>query len=160
MNPLGGGMIPNNADRLEFIKGPNDKNVVQAAIRFNISQPSITSALVGFTTREHVDEAVSAVESFQPYDASHVKNIKSKVTESFNGFCTMCGYCLPCPANVDVPRLMEAYNHKILTGSGHGIRARLKWHWGVAPETAAACLDCGQCEEQCTQRLPIRERLP
>ncbi len=36
MNPLGGGMIPNNADQLEFIKGPNDKSVVQAAIRFNM----------------------------------------------------------------------------------------------------------------------------
>jgi uncharacterized protein len=36
---------------------------------------------------------------------------------------------------------------------------RLNWHWDVEPSRAAACVECGKCEEACTQHLPIIERL-
>jgi uncharacterized protein len=29
----------------------------------------------------------------------------------------------------------------------------------MAPDVAAECLKCGQCEKACTQHLPIIERL-
>jgi len=159
MNPLGGGLIPANADRLDFLKGADDRTVVEAAIRFNVSQDAITSALVGCTTVDHVDQAVDAVEGFTAYGPEHVERVKRQVDVSFDGFCTMCGYCLPCPADVEISKLMEAYNWKILGEGDAGIRDRLKWHWDLAPDAAAACVECGECEERCTQHLPIRERL-
>lgn len=160
MNPLGGGIIPNNTERFDFLRGPDDPSVVSAAIRFNVSQPAITSALVGFTTTEHIDEAVAAVENFQPYPPERVDAIRGKVLESFDGLCTGCGYCLPCPSGVDIPRMMDAYNMKILNDGNTGqITGRLKYHWGLKPEQAAACSLCGACEQKCTQGLPIRERL-
>ena len=159
MNPLGGGLIPNNPDRLAFLMGEGDRSVVEAAIRFNISHPAVTSALVGFTTKEHIDEAVAAVADFQPYPPEHVERVKARVEESFDGLCTMCGYCLPCSAQIEIPKHMEAYNWQILQGGGNAITDRLRWHWGLTPADAAGCLDCGQCEEQCTQHLPIRDRL-
>lgn len=160
MNPLGGGLIPNNAERLDFLRGPGDRSVVEAAIRFNISHPAVTSALVGFTTKAQVDEAVAAVENFRPYDAEHVERIKGKVNASFDGFCTQCGYCLPCPADVAIPKLMDAYNHKLLgDGSDQAILNRLRWHWSIPPDAAAACTECGECEQRCTQHLLVRDRL-
>jgi predicted aldo/keto reductase-like oxidoreductase len=159
MNPLGGGLIPRNAERLAFLKGPRDRDVVQAAIRFNVSQPAITAALVGFSCEREVDEAVAAVEDFSPYSAAHIEQVKANIGASFEGFCTGCGYCLPCPADVQIPKMMDAYNAKILDGSDAAISDRLKWHWGLAPDVAAACIDCGACETVCTQHLPIRERL-
>jgi len=159
MNPLGGGVIPQNAERLAFLKGPGDRDVVQAALRFNVSQPAVTSALVGFANCAEVDAAVEAVEGFQPYDAAHIERVKGGIKASFEGFCTGCGYCLPCPVDVPIPKLMDAYNQSILSSDGHAIRNRLKWHWGLTADAAAACVECGQCEERCTQHLPIRERL-
>ncbi len=159
MNPLGGGLIPRNAERLAFIKGPQDKDVVQAAIRFNISQPAITAALVGFANKAEVDQAVAAVEDFKPYPADHIERVKGHITSSFEGFCTGCGYCLPCPSDVEIPKLMDAYNLKILENKDDAVTNRLKWHWGMAPDAAAACIQCGDCEGRCTQHLPIRERL-
>jgi len=159
MNPLGGGLIPKNAERLSFLKGPQDRDVVEAALRFNISQPAISAALVGFSSKEQIDQAVSAVENFKPYPATHIEEVKSHITASFEGFCTGCGYCLPCPASVEIPKMMDAYNQKILDGKDQAIISRLKWHWGLTPDVAAACLQCGECEEKCTQHLPIRERL-
>ncbi|MEI8197743.1 MAG: aldo/keto reductase, partial [Phycisphaerae bacterium] len=96
MNPLGGGLIPRNAERLSFLKGPNDRSVVEAAIRFNISDPAITLALIGFASTAEIDEAVAAAENFQPYPPEHIARLKSQISTSFDGFCTGCGYCLPC----------------------------------------------------------------
>ena len=159
MNPLGGGLIPRNAARLAFLKGPQDRDVVQAAIRFNVSQPAITAALVGFSSEREIDEAVAAVEHFAPYPAAHIERVKAGINAGFEGFCTGCGYCLPCPAGVEIPKLMDAFNAKILDGSNAAIADRLKWHWGLAPDAAALCTDCGACEAACTQHLPIRDRL-
>lgn len=159
MNPLGGGLIPRNAERLAFLKGPQDKDVVQAALRFNISQPAITTALVGFSNKREVDEAVAAVEGFSPYPAQHIERLKANIGASFEGFCTGCGYCIPCPADIEIPKFMDAYNTKILEGTEQAMRDRLKWHWSLSPDLAASCLDCGACEDECTQHLPIRERL-
>ncbi len=159
MNPLGGGVIPSNPQRFDFIRGADDDDVVQAAIRFNISQPAITSALVGFSKKEHVDQAISAVERFQPYDASHIEAVKANIKGSFEDLCTGCGYCVPCPRDIEVPKLMDAYNQRILEANDQAIVNRLKWHWGVAADMAAECTECGACESQCTQQLPIIERL-
>ena len=158
MNPLGGGLIPQNPERFDFIRGPGDKTLVEAAIRFNVSNPAVTSALVGFSSKQHVDEAVAAVENFTPYPPAHVDAVRGKVIASFDELCTGCGYCLPCPEGVEIPKLMDAYNYKVL-GSKQRIRGRLKWHWGLTPEAAKACSLCGECEEKCTQHLPIRDRL-
>jgi predicted aldo/keto reductase-like oxidoreductase len=159
MNPLGGGLIPRNAERLSFLKGPQDRDVVQAALRFNISQPAITAALVGFSNTDEVDQAVAAVENFTPYSAGHIERLKQNLSTSFNGFCTGCGYCLPCPAQLEIPKLMDVYNQKILVGTDAAMADRLKWHWSMSPDVAANCLQCGQCEEACTQHLPIIKRL-
>lgn len=159
MNPLGGGLIPRNADRLGFLKGPQDRDVVQAALRFNVSQPAITTALVGFSSMAEIDQAVAAVENFTPYPPEHIARVKAGISTSFDGFCTGCGYCLPCPATLEIPKLMDVYNQKILDGTDDAMRNRLKWHWNLPPEVAADCLQCGNCETACTQHLPIRERL-
>ncbi len=160
MNPLGGGLIPRNPERLDFIRSAEDPSVVAAALRFNVSNPDITSALVGFTTTEHVDQAVAAIEDFKPYDAGHITAMREKILEAFEGLCTGCGYCLPCPEDVAIPKLMEAYNHKLLgDGDPQQITNRLAWHWDLKPQAAKACSLCGTCEERCTQRLPIPDRM-
>ena len=160
MNPLGGGLIPQNPERLGFLCGPDDDSVVAAALRFNVSQPAVTSALVGFTTKEHVDEACAAVEDFKPHGPEHIASLCEKITDSFDGMCTGCGYCLPCPEDVPIPQMMDSYNQKILSGDRMDpIIPRLKWHWNVPADSAEACSLCGACEEKCTQHLPIRQRL-
>ena len=159
MNPLGGGIIPKHAKRFDFIRSQGDESVVAAAIRFNVSQPAVTSALVGFTTTRHVDQAVAAVEDFRPYPPSHIKAMRKKIIAAFESFCTGCGYCLPCPEGIDVPRIMDSYNLRLLGQDDKKVTNRLKWHWDMSPKAAAACSLCGTCEDRCTQHLPIRDRM-
>jgi hypothetical protein len=159
MNPLGGGIIPKNAAKFDFLRGPGDRSVVEAAIRFVVSQPAMTSALVGFATVDQIDQAVAAVDDFQPYPPARVGEIGRQILASFDGFCTGCGYCLPCPTAVNIPRMMDAYNQKLLGSKDQSVINRLRWHWGLDQKDAAACTQCGVCEQRCTQKLPIRDRL-
>ncbi len=160
MNPLGGGLIPNHAERFDFIRGPQDNTVIEAAIRFNVSNPAITSALVGFSNEQHVDEAVAAIEDFKPYSQAHIDSMRSKILDSFDGLCTGCGYCLPCPEGVEIPKMMDSYNLRVLIDDQpKRIRNRLKWHWSMTPDHARLCSMCGACEARCTQHLPIQDRL-
>jgi uncharacterized protein len=160
MNPLGGGIIPMNPDRLSFLKTENDRSVVEAALRFNISNPNVTCALVGFSSKNHVDQAIDAVDGFKPYPIEKTDSIRKKILASFDKICTGCGYCLPCPEGVNIPQMMDVYNQKILKGGDtEHMRERLQWHWSKPASHALLCSECGICEERCTQQLPIRERL-
>jgi predicted aldo/keto reductase-like oxidoreductase len=161
MNPLGGGLIPNHPERFSFVKTSPDETVVEAALRFLLNDERITVALVGMSKQEHLREAISAVEGFKPVPADEIKRIKRSLKQAFVELCTCCGYCNRCPHGIPVSKFMEAYNYKKLKGSRQDMINRLRWHWGITPETAGLekCVECGLCENACTQRLPIVSRL-
>jgi predicted aldo/keto reductase-like oxidoreductase len=54
---------------------------------------------------------------------------------------------------------MDAYNQKLLRGNDDALLGTLKWHWGVSTDEAAKCIECGECEDACTQHLDIMARL-
>jgi hypothetical protein len=159
MNPLGGGLIPQNPEIFDFIKIREDQSVVDAALHFLFSHERITTALVGFGNLQEVREALHAVESYTGVDESHIKKIRDSFRDAFVDLCTGCGYCDDCPEGIPIPKLMDAYNHYKLKGNKEAILDRLKDHWGIPASEAARCTQCGQCEEACTQHLPIIERL-
>jgi uncharacterized protein len=159
MNPLGGGIIPENPELFQFVKTREDETVVEAALRFLIAHKEITVSLVGFGRVEHVREAISAAEGYREITPEKLEEIKSQAGNQFEGVCTGCQYCDDCPEGIPIPKLMDAYNHKILHGGVDAIFERLKMHWGISPEEAARCVECGQCEDACTQHLPIIDRL-
>jgi hypothetical protein len=159
MNPLGGGLIPGNPELFSFIKTQPDETIVEAALRFLIAHKEITVSLVGFGTTDHVDEAISAAEGYQEISEAQLEEIKSRASASFEGICTGCHYCDGCPEEIPIPKLMDAYNQKLLHGDYQQLLNRLKWHWNIPAEEAARCIECGQCEEACTQHLDITGRL-
>ncbi len=156
MNPLGGGLIPNNPQSFQYLTEGTDLNVAQAALRFVASHKEISVALCGCTTKEHVDDAVKSVENLEERPASEICQEYEAKGASFNNLCTGCGYCKYCPQDIDIPKYMDSYNEKIL---GNQIPGRLKGHWGISVNRAGDCIKCGQCETLCTQHLPIMDRL-
>ena len=156
MNPLGGGLIPNNPDVFSYLSEGTDLTTVQAALRFVASHKEITVTLNGFSTKEHVDDAVKAVENLEEKPAAQIYEEYERKGIALNNLCTGCGYCLHCPKDIEIPKFMDAYNEKLL---GNKLIDRLKFHWHIPASQAAECIACGKCERLCTQHLPIIERL-
>lgn len=160
MNPLGGGIIPRHADRFGFVKSRPEETVVEGALRFLLNDPRITVALVGFSTLQQLAEAIRAVDGFQPIAESKIKQIREGVREAFNELCTGCRYCDQCPEEIPIPKLMDAYNQYMLSGNTQDMINRLRWHWGILSDSPwKRCVECGKCEAECTQHLPIIQRL-
>lgn len=159
MNPLGGGLIPQNPDLFSFLARRAGETVAQGALRFLFSDPRISTVLVGFSDAAQLREAVAAVEGFAPMSATEIAAVRAATGERFTELCTGCGYCDDCPQGIPIPKLMEAYNHKRLSGRDGALTERLAWHWSIDPGEAAKCTACGQCEEACTQHLPIIARM-
>lgn len=160
MNPLGGGLIPQNPEHFAFLKTANTDNVVSGALQFNLSHPAITTALVGFANTQEIDQAVEVVDTFIPYNKHQQQTLQTHIKASFAGFCTGCGYCLPCPVDIPIPKYLDSYNQIILTdGDKQAALNRYKMHWDITPQQAKECIACGACEERCTQHLPIIQRL-
>lgn len=159
MNPLGGGLIPQNPEAFSYLTEGTDLTVPQAALRFVASHREITVTLAGCTTKAHIDDAVKAVENLQEMDAWQVAEKYESSGIALNDLCTGCAYCKGCPKDIEIPRLMDAYNQKLLTGEQENIMERVKNHWNIDPQQAANCISCGKCEIQCTQHLPIIQRL-
>jgi predicted aldo/keto reductase-like oxidoreductase len=164
MNPLGGGIIPQNEDKLQFLC-QGGETPVEAALRFAISSPQITIALNGFTTREHIDTAVKIADMAQPMTAAQLEEIRKNLGDNMNSVCTGCGYCLPCPAEINIPAYMQLYNEKqMFDKSDEEMISSVKTarHWGTLVSSighSEECLQCGKCERACTQHLNIIERL-
>jgi predicted aldo/keto reductase-like oxidoreductase len=161
MNPLGGGIIPQNPKIFDFVRSNQDETVVSGALRFLLSDTRITTALVGFSRLEHLSEAVEAVRNFQPLKPERVTEIREHLKRSFNGLCTNCRYCDSCPEGIPVPKLMEALNQYKITGKIAAGIDRMRYHWGldVTVDYSAKCTKCGRCVRACTQKLDIVNQL-
>ncbi len=161
MNPLGGGIIPQHPERFDFVRTRPEESVVQGALRFLLNDARITTALVGFSNQAQLEEAVAATEGFAGVSEAALQEIRTHLSASFDTLCTGCGYCDHCPEGVPVPKMMDSYNQYMLSGKPDHIAERLGWHWGISRKSPVfdLCSECGQCEEACTQKLPIRERL-
>jgi len=148
MNPLSGGVIPQNEKKLGFLS-QGDETPTEAALRFCISATQISVALNGFTTKEQIDMACRIADSAQQFTPAQLDEIRKRVSTNMNSLCTGCGYCIKeCPKNIPIPSYLQIYNERILSEKTDVQMAEsLKFHhqW--------------RCEEACTQHLDIMDRL-
>jgi len=164
MNPLSGGAIPSHEEELSFL-GQNGESATEAALRFVISAPQISVALNGFTTKAHIDTACRIADSATVFTKDEIAAIADQVGSSMNEACTGCGYCDQCPVGIPIPSFMQVYNEKHLFHKSDeamvGVVNNAK-NWGMLVGKAdmySLCTECGLCERECTQHLPIIERL-
>ena len=69
--------------------------------------------------------------------------------------CTACRYCCDgCPAGLDIPMLLAAYNEFRLTSAPAERMAALEE--GSRP---SACLSCGKCVRACPQGIDVPAHL-
>ena len=69
--------------------------------------------------------------------------------------CTACRYCVDgCPAGLDIPMLLAAYNAFRLSSSAAEPVEAL-----AAEKHPAACVACGQCVKACPQGIDVPAHL-
>ena len=158
MNPLGGGLIPDNPDYFSYILDSDDRDVIDSAIRYNASHKEITVVLTGMDSIEHVRQNCRNLDLSENYVFKTRKRADEFTKESHDSLCTGCRYCEYCPEDIPVSKFMLSYNKTILKDDA-ALKSMIRMHWRIPPELVDKCIECGLCERKCTQHLPIIERL-
>ena len=168
MEPLRGGKLvshlPEEARRI-FEAYPVRHTPAQWAFRWLWNQPEVTVVLSGMNSDEMVRDNIQTASSVQigelgPEEEAMLRQVVAAINSKMKVGCTGCGYCVPCPKNVDIPGTFAAYNRRYQEGKFWGfvdyvICTLLRKN----PTPASNCIGCGKCEKHCPQHLPIREKL-
>jgi predicted aldo/keto reductase-like oxidoreductase len=158
MGPVGGGRLGVDSARIRDLLKGEAGSTPEAALRFVLAHPGVNLALSGMTTMDQVEEncrIVSEKEPFTPPQIAAMEEELGRVRSNTGVNCPACGYCMPCPAGVDIPEHFRIYNEFRLYGLTDYSR---KAYAGLS-RTAAACTECGACLSRCPQKLSIPKLL-
>jgi len=172
MEPLKGGLLAGKVpektlqiwDKSEVKRSPADW-----ALRWVLNHPEVVCVLSGMGEEEHIKENIKVANETLPNTLNEDElKLYHEVEEVYEDLmkidCTGCGYCMPCPRGVDIPRCFEFYNHKYMFKEGFqssmlyllqlgGIMS------GGDEAHAGLCTNCGKCIAACPQKLDIPDLL-
>lgn len=139
MKPLAGGAI---------VKG-------NLALRFILENHNVSVVIPGIDKVEQVAENAAVAKSFIPLNEDERQELENLAKELGSKFCRRCGYCLPCPQDIDIPTqfLMEGYYTR------YDLKEWAVTRYATLPKKASDCIKCGKCEAKCPYDLPIRQML-
>ena len=168
MEPLRGGKLvnrlPEQAKRI-FAEYPIKHTPAQWAFRWLWNQPEVTCVLSGMNSDEMVRDNIQtastvSVGELGQAEEEMLRRVVAAINAKMKVGCTGCGYCMPCPKNVDIPGTFSAYNRRYSEGKFHGlVDYAMCTALRKTPTSASNCVGCGLCESHCPQQIKIREHL-
>jgi len=103
----------------------------------------------GIQRMEELEQFLS-LHADPPVWDKHMETVAEREKNSLGGdFCRACGYCLPCPADIEIPTVARLM---LMLGRG-------PWQNQVTPAArakiarAADCIQCGDCKSRCPYEL-------
>ena len=168
MEPLRGGKLVNNLPeevKKLFAAYTPHHTPAQWAFRWLWDQEEVTVVLSGMNSDEMVQDNLATASDTKTGELTESdRQMLARVVKSLNAKmkvgCTGCGYCMPCPKNVDIPGTFAAYNRRFQEGKFWALKEYAMCTAARKTSTAASnCLGCGKCEKHCPQGIQIRKHL-
>ena len=168
MEPLRGGRLVNHLPEKAIDIINNHKPLhtpAEWAFKWLYNQPEVSCVLSGMNSLKMVKENVktaseTSIAELGEAEEKMYADIVSAINSKMKVGCTGCGYCMPCPKNVDIPGTFSAYNRKY---SDNTFTALKEYFMCTAlrknSSAASNCIECGKCEQHCPQHIPIRTEL-
>lgn len=135
------------------------------ALRWLWDQPGVTCILSGMHSLDMVNEnlqtaSASPAGCLTEKEKQLIEEVRSIIAENTKVGCTGCGYCLPCPAGVDIPGIFRCYNASASEGKSQARREYLQTTiMRKDPTGAFQCTGCGKCTRHCPQGIQIPQEL-
>ena len=168
MEPLRGGTLANGlpSDVLNvFRDSGKNRSPAEWALRWVWNHPEVTLLLSGMNSMPVLEENISVASGAIPdmltaEELSIFKKAREMISRRLKVPCTGCGYCMPCPAGVDIPTCLACYNDRYISGFVSAMQGYLQTtSFQKKPSNASKCIKCGKCEAHCPQSIQIRSEL-
>jgi predicted aldo/keto reductase-like oxidoreductase len=170
MEPLLGGKLaqrlPQQAREL-FDRETPGRTPAAWGLKWLWDKPEVTVVLSGMNAMEQLTENLGLANSSPPGCLTETERaVYSTAYEAISNVykipCTGCGYCMPCPAGVNIPGCFSAYNMSYAVGRMSGIQLFMNATMSLGtPSTSTPdhCTGCGACVKKCPQSIEIPARL-
>ena len=166
MEPLKGGVLgkytPPEVSQI-WENAQIKRTPAEWAFRYLWNHPEISTVLSGMNDMKHLVENLFTAEeglpdSLSPVEIRIMDEVKEAYQDKIEVECSACGYCMPCPNGVNIPECLNYLNQAAMLNDVSNIYGQ--YHFMLNDEEKADnCLGCGVCEELCTQKLPIRDKM-
>ncbi|MDO5027938.1 MAG: aldo/keto reductase [Bacillota bacterium] len=161
MEPLRGGQLANlpksMTDKLE------GQTPASLGFSYLLDNDLVDVVLSGMNHKDQLLENIKVFSEVEPNSLDDqtkgkIDYLKNEMKSRIRINCTGCNYCMPCPAGVEIPEIFRAYNNKYIFEDE---KKSVDTYARIAKRNGSqeACVECGQCESQCPQSLPIIEGL-
>ncbi|WP_029915144.1 aldo/keto reductase [Pelobacter seleniigenes] len=173
MEPLRGGNLgrPTPPPAIEEIwaKAEFPRTPVAWALLWIWNSPEVTVILSGMNEESHIDENLALAGQARPgvLNSSELELVAEAgmtYRRLMKVGCTGCGYCMPCPVDVNIPICFEVFNNFHMFNQSDVARLSYAFRMGGdltdgVPGYASQCVQCGQCIEKCPQQIKIPDML-
>ena len=162
MEPVRGGLLSGFSQDINemFRKVNPDQSVASWALRWVASHPNVKVVLSGMSDPEQVEDNLNTFNNFRPLseeEEATVKQVVDTLRARVQNPCTGCRYCMPCPQGVNIPDSFRIWNDYHIYQKYSVVKGR--WEGMKDEEKPVNCVECGACEEQCPQKISIRQDL-
>ena len=163
MEPLRGGRLRNPPQGIQEIwdQAEAQRTAAEWSLQWLWNQPEVSLVLSGMSTLEQVQENIASASRSGIGTLSNADlDLIAEAKKTYEGFqlipCTNCGYCVPCPEGVDIPRVLKIYNDGIMYDKVESAKTDYLL-WVPEENKADLCVVCGECLEKCPQDIPISD---
>ncbi|MFP3898042.1 MAG: aldo/keto reductase [Dehalococcoidia bacterium] len=164
MEPVRGGRLAEAPAPVAEVwdSAPHRRSPAEWALLWVWDQPEVSVVLSGMSTMEQVVENVAIADRARPGMLTPEElAVIDQAREAYKGLapipCTGCGYCMPCPSGVEIPRILQMYNDAIMYDNARSPRFAYR---GLKPEQRGdQCTRCEECMEACPQGIDIPDWL-
>ena len=160
MEPVKGGSLANLPDlpAKPMLDYAPDASLSSWAVRYAASLEGVLTVLSGMSTLAQMEDNTSYMQDFAPLSTEEhaiIAEVQEILSKSDRIPCTDCRYCLKdCPAQVKIAPIFSAMNTYKVFNDLNGARAGYQMHTRNGGG-ADACIQCGQCESVCPQKIKI-----
>jgi len=167
MEPLRGGQLADvpSSDIMDLWASADAKrNPVEWAFAWLYNFKEVNVILSGVSNMEQLKENVKIFEKADPgiLDQSELElfeRVRKVYMEKIKIKCTGCDYCNACPQKVAISTIFDLYNKAHMYANKEKCAKSYKEFLMKNNMDAAQCVECGLCESQCPQNIPIIKEL-
>ena len=134
------------------------RSLAEWGLRWVWNHPEVATAISDMSTLAQVKENVALADEAKPDNLTVADEVLiAQVRDAYRKLrpipCTTCHGCMPCPQDINIPRLFELYNDAVIYGDMETARAVYEREG----HDIDSCLQCGICV--CGREIPILDWL-
>ena len=156
MEPLKGGSLTKYPEEIEkmFKDQRPDESIASWGLRYVGSFDNVLVLLSGMS---NIDQMNDNIKTFSNEEFALVEDVVSALKKRVKNGCTGCKYCMPCPNQVNIPKIFRMWNVGYMYDNFNVIG--YSYNNTKPEELATSCVQCGLCETKCPQGISIIEDL-